>query len=373
MAVSAGAMGLGASCSSDDDDGGTKPPPAVPSAAVDVEVVFASDLQRNITDSLHVWALRLKSDAADADEVSCGTLVAGKVDPYDVRFDRLADHVSTDVDSSVSFETQGVGDAFVYVEGVTITGQAELAGCAEAKIEEPTTSTRVTLMTAGVFDCGDPATEDEDPCDDGSFCTVGERCDNGKCEGGAPRDCTALADSCNAASCSETEGCFTTPVPNGTPCEDGLACTDGDGCQDGLCEGTQIDCDILLVECQVTFGCNEAAGQCIFDDEINGTSCDDGLFCTDTDECSFGTCDGLPRDCSLVDPGDDCNLPSCDELNDTCTTTFAVLNTSCDDSMNECTAAVGLCDGAGTCVATPVVDGTLCNGGAGTCQGGVCI
>jgi len=373
VALSVGAMALGSSCSSDDEGGGPKPPPEVPSATVEIEVIFNSDLQKNITDSLHAWALHVKTGAANAEEISCAALVSGEVDPYDVRFERLGDHVSTDIESNVTFETQGVGPALVYVEGVSITGQAELAGCVEADIAEPATDARVTLMRAGVFDCKDSATEDDDPCDDGSFCTVGERCDSGKCSGGAPRDCTALADACNAASCSETDGCETTPVPDGTPCEDGLACTAGDGCQQGACEGIQIDCEAQVQVCEITFGCNEAAGQCIFDDELNGTMCDDGLFCTITDECSFGTCDGLPRDCSLVVLGDDCNVPTCDELNGVCATTFALNNTSCDDTSNECTVNLGLCDGLGACVATPVLDGTLCNGGLGTCQLGVCI
>jgi hypothetical protein len=53
--------------------------------------------------------------------------------------------------------------------------------------------------------------------------------------------------------------------------------------------------------------CDVGTGQCIF--TPNSDPCDDGLFCTETDQCSGGTC---------VGSGDPCTPQACDEETDTC-------------------------------------------------------
>jgi hypothetical protein len=62
----------------------------------------------------------------------------------------------------------------------------------------------------------------------------------------------------------------------------------------------------------------------------NGTPCNDGLFCTDGDSCSAGTCYGGPRDCH-ENPDILCTLDSCDEVNDKCVHTAD--NSYCNDQL----------------------------------------
>jgi hypothetical protein len=53
-------------------------------------------------------------------------------------------------------------------------------------------------------------------------------------------DCSALNDACNVGSCASdglTKRCVATPKTNGTTCNDGNACTQSDTCQSGVCTG----------------------------------------------------------------------------------------------------------------------------------------
>ena len=331
-----------------------------------VNIVFANEMMQTVTNSVHVWVVQPKSN----DVQTCADLVADEIDPYDLVFVRLADHVSTAPADPVVIAEVEVGDGFVYVEGVTVGGTAELAGCAPVTLEQPSTSIDVTLGLAGTFDCSDPETENGAPCDDGMFCTVGEACSAGACTGGAVRDCSVLADQCNAASCTESDGCVLEPVPNDTTCSDDLACTESDSCQDGVCVGLLRDCDAEAPLCQQAVGCAEPTGECIFIDGDEGLACDDELFCTENTTCQSGQCLGD----AIVCPGDDCNVPSCDEIGDACITTPADDTTSCDDTANECTDDTGTCDGLGVCVAAAANEGGVCDndGVPGTCTGGVC-
>jgi MYXO-CTERM domain-containing protein len=80
------------------------------------------------------------------------------------------------------------------------------------------------------------ARDEGDPCDDGRFCTVDDRCRDGACAGRRPRDCRALDGPCALGRCDEeTAACLPYPLPDGTPCEaDDDPCT-RDACAAGLC------------------------------------------------------------------------------------------------------------------------------------------
>jgi hypothetical protein len=54
---------------------------------------------------------------------------------------------------------------------------------------------------------------------------------------------------------------------------------------------------------------------CYYPNKSNGTSCDDGLFCTVSDQCSSGVCVGTTRDCS---DGNECTNDTCNEDLDQC-------------------------------------------------------
>jgi hypothetical protein len=101
--------------------------------------------------------------------------------------------------------------------------------------------------------------------------------------------------------------CENTPVTDGTTCDDGEFCTVSDTCQEGVCEGTGSPCTASTT-------CNEETQTC---DCAFDADCDDGEFCNGAETCD-GTCqDGTPVDCP--DDEDFCNgVESCDEDADQC-------------------------------------------------------
>ena len=87
--------------------------------------------------------------------------------------------------------------------------------------------------------------------------------------------------------------------------------------------------------------CNLGTHKCYADPNQDGTSCDDGGYCTVNDVCSGGLCSGASKDCS---DNVGCTDDSCDEINDQCVN--AVNNGNCGD-LNACTNDV--CDVALDC------------------------
>ena len=48
-----------------------------------------------------------------------------------------------------------------------------------------------------------------------------------------------------------------------------------------------------------TGSCDDTLNQCVTQPRTDGTTCDDGLYCTISDQCAGGYVAGtLPRDCS---------------------------------------------------------------------------
>src|SRR5207245_9477480 len=98
--------------------------------------------------------------------------------------------------------------------------------------------------TAGVCDpstgaCSNPPKANGAVCNDGLFCTVNDSCTNGVC-GGSPRSCAAAANQCNDGVCNESANrCDPLPRANGTSCDDGNPCTQTDSCRPGTCAGAQ--------------------------------------------------------------------------------------------------------------------------------------
>jgi hypothetical protein len=94
------------------------------------------------------------------------------------------------------------------------------------------------------FTCASQFKPKDTACEDGLFCTVGDKCDGaGWCSGGPANPCTAVKDGCNDGSCKEdTDKCVAVPKANNTVCTDGDSCTIGDVCQNGICTGTSNVC-----------------------------------------------------------------------------------------------------------------------------------
>jgi hypothetical protein len=191
-------------------------------------------------------------------------------------------------------------------------------------------------------------------CDDGVFCNGADTCASGACTGAHTGDpCAANvgdADDDCSESCDEaTDGC-TAADPNNSACDDGLYCTGVDTCTGGACvpagdpcAGTVGDGDTDCSE-----SCNEAADDCTaYDPE--GSSCDDGLYCTGVDTCASGACvsAGDPCGASIGDADADCS-ESCDETTHLCTANDPE-GSACDDGLY-CTlmetCAAGTCGGS---------------------------
>jgi RHS repeat-associated protein len=248
--------------------------------------------------------------------------------------------------------------------------------------------------------CSNPTAANGTACNDGNVCTQSDTCQSGTCTGSNPVTCAA-SDQCHVAgTCDPTAGCSNPVAANGTACNDGNACTQTDTCQSGTCTGSNSVTCTASDQCHVAGTCDPSSGACSNPTAANGTSCNDGNACTQTDTCQSGTCTGSnPVTCTA---SDQCHLAgTCDPSSGTCSNPVAVNGTSCNDG-NACTQTdtcqSGTCTGtnpvtctasdqchvAGTCDPTSgacsnpaVANGTACNDGnactqTDTCQSGTC-
>ena len=155
-----------------------------------------------------------------------------------------------------------------------------------------------------------PGPHEDDPCDDELFCNDNETCQAGICTGGSPHDCSHLDDQCNTGVCNEdADECQRDPAPHEEdPCEDGMYCSVGETCTAGVCDGGwPRDCDDQI-ECTEPDWCDEDGDTCV--NPPDDTYCpDDGLWCNGEEYCN-------PQvGCDRTDPP--CNGP-CDDDRDIC-------------------------------------------------------
>jgi hypothetical protein len=123
--------------------------------------------------------------------------------------------------------------------------------------------------------------------------------------------------------------------PNGTACNDGNACTQTDTCQAGSCVGTNPKVCGASDQCHVAGTCAPATGLCSNPVSPNGTACSDGNACTTSDTCQSGTCQGGPaKVCTAIDACHDAGV--CSPATG-CSTPAKPDGTSCNDN-NSCTS-----------------------------------
>src|SRR5262249_9545463 len=196
--------------------------------------------------------------------------------------------------------------------------------------------------------CSNPNQADGAACDDGLFCTVNDACTAGVC-GGAARDCSAADDACNVGVCREASNrCDASPRPNGTVCDDGDACTQTDTCRAGVCRGRNPVVCTVLDQCHDAGICDSATGICSNPDKADGSACADGDACTQTDTCQAGICTGTnPVVCAAPDQCHDAGV--CDPASGTCSNPDKANGSACNDG-NACTQSDS-CE-AGACVGT---------------------
>jgi hypothetical protein len=187
-----------------------------------------------------------------------------------------------------------------------------------------------------------PNKPDGTPCSDGNPCTSGETCQGGSCIGGIGTVCP-VADQCHIQASCSGGSCPVNPAkPNGTPCNDGNPCTNGESCQAGACtNGTPVQCT-ALDQCHTAGTCNISTGLCSNPQKTNGSPCDDGVFCTNSDTCTAGACGGPARLCS---DGIACTTDGCSNAQARCTFDPAPCGCTKDADCENGNA----CDGISTC------------------------
>jgi alpha-tubulin suppressor-like RCC1 family protein len=141
-----------------------------------------------------------------------------------------------------------------------------------------------------------------------------------------------------------TRRCTDPVLADGTACNDGSACTQTDTCQAGACTGVNPVVCTSANTCESST-CDPSSGQCVIALLPDGTRCDDHDACSQIDVCSRGWC--LSGEMVVCPPSTDpCQIMGC--------------NSS-----------------TGQCQLSPTVDGASCEDGNGctlddTCHGGVC-
>ena len=239
-------------------------------------------------------------------------------------------------------------------------------------------------------DLGCTNVNNNDPCNDGSFCTTADACSGGTCVGGPPPNCND-GNVCTDDSCNIGSGCAHTS--NSEPCSDGDACTTNDTCSGGSCaSGPAANCDdgntCTSDSCVSPTGCQHPAiGGCC---NTNG-DCADTDQCTTNEHCVSHACASSPVNC---DDNNGCTDDSCNPTsgcanvdnnagcndNDACTTADSCSGGSCvggpapncnDNNVctdDDCNIGSGCTHTGNT---APCDDGSFCTG-PDTCSGSSC-
>jgi hypothetical protein len=218
--------------------------------------------------------------------------------------------------------------------------------------------------------CSNPIQANGTVCSDGNACTQTDTCQAGTCTGANPVVCSALDQCHSAGTCNTSSGVCSNPnAPNGAACNDANGCTQTDTCQVGVCTGSNPIVCTALDQCHVPGTCNTATAVCSNPIKSNGSACNDGNGCTQTDTCQTGACTGSnPVVCTALDQ---CHIAgTCDPTTAICTNPNQPNGTMCSDS-NTCTT-VDACQ-SGSCQGSisPCVNGGVC-GPSGTTYSCMC-
>src|SRR5207248_2031768 len=182
-----------------------------------------------------------------------------------------------------------------------------------------------------------------------------DTCQAGTCTGANPVFCAALDQCHDAGVCDPASGFCSTPAKaNGTPCNDGNACTQTDSCQAGVCTGTNPVACTALDQCHDAGTCDMATGTCSNPNKADGSTCTDGNACTQTDSCQAGACSGTnPVVCAALDQ---CHAAgTCDPASGICSHPSKADGTTCSHA-NPCpqrdSCQAGVCTGTNPVVCT---------------------
>jgi hypothetical protein len=200
------------------------------------------------------------------------------------------------------------------------TGKVCINGaCRDRSSTDTSTDTDVVEDGDTVGDTGDDTATDTGPGDTTPSDTAGEGTDSTDAPADGETICTTdeeCEDSnvCTDDYCHESfHICVNLPL-DGADCDDGDLCNGVGVCDDtGTCvtESSPL-CDDLN-DC--TFDtCVGGGTDCTHDAEaMEGSSCDDGLYCDGPDSCSSGVCMADDPGYAACSDGDTCTLDSCTE------------------------------------------------------------
>ena len=257
--------------------------------------------------------------------------------------------------------------------GARIVFQDGFAACTGAGCDDGNPCTVDGCSACG--ECTHAAASAGTSCSDGNACDGSETCDGaGHCVPGTPVNCAPPGQCHSAGVCNPATGlCVNPPLPDGTPCNDGNLCTQTDTCQSGLCVGSHPVACGSGDQCTDAGTCNPATGVCSKPAKPNGTLCNDSNACTQADVCEGGKCTGTePVACGLPDQ---CHVAGvCDPTTGVCSNPAQPDGTSCTDG-NACTRSdtcqAGVCMGANPvkCVASDQChDMGACDSATGACS-----
>lgn len=240
-------------------------------------------------------------------------------------------------------------------------------------------------------------------CDGGLECAVASNCTGCLIDG----ECVAAA-SPNPSNfcqvCAPDQNANGWTNADGAPCDDGTFCTVDDTCQAGRCDGNERECDDN-VACNGVGTCNEEADACAAGQSQCGpnSACDvaTGVCVNTCPGCIIlGTCHPAGAEepgnpCRVCDParsssdfvaaeGKSCGAPpalcsgqdTCNAQGQ-CQSNHFTNGTSCGNPAETPCDGPDTCDGRGNCLprtvgnSTPCDDGNFCTVGD-ACQGGVC-
>jgi MYXO-CTERM domain-containing protein len=202
-----------------------------------------------------------------------------------------------------------------------------------------------------------------DICDDGLFCNGTESCSGFACvaTGACNQICDEDQDTCvecdDPADCNDSNGCTDDActsgecvnTPNTAACDDGLFCTQTDVCSAGSCMGSGDPC--------AGQNCSEGLDACV--DCTSPADCDDANPCTDDlcsgGECSYATNTAACDDGLFCTMNDQCDMGVCGGSGDACAS-----GQICDEVGNACLDCDedSDCDDGAECTSDTCVDGT---------------
>jgi len=207
----------------------------------------------------------------------------------------------------------------------------------------------------------------------------------GEGEGGADNlcgeDCSAInTPDCFVSVCNDgtfpgpVGSCVVVPDVDGTVCDDDLFCTVDDTCQAGVCTGgPPNDCGMTAPECN-TITCDETSKSCSTEAIPNGGACSPGDLCQTGGECNNGLCVGTPKDCFFAPVPSECFNSECNPQNGMCEPVPGNDGATCIDTNDLCsdgnTCSSGVCGGGGPKDCSFLTNGCdlgTCDALTGTC------